>query len=96
MYLGVVPVVTNWSAAGDEFSLLMDNNPLSDFVELPEGHESLNYSNLLCGVIRGALEMVQLEVIVWFVQDHLKGDSSTELRVRFVRKLEDAVPAGED
>ena len=96
MYLGVTPVVTNWSAAGDEFSLLLDSNPLSDFVELPDGHETLNYSNLLCGAIRGALEMVQLEVNVWFVQDHLKGDNSTELRVRFIRKLEDAVPAGDD
>jgi len=58
MFLGIVPVVTNWSASGDEFSLLLENNPLTDFVELPEGHSSLNYSNILCGVLRGALEMV--------------------------------------
>ena len=58
MYMGVTPVVTNWSAAGDEFSLLLDSNPLIDFVELPDGHQSLNYSSILCGAIRGALEMV--------------------------------------
>jgi len=58
MFLGITPVVTNWSPAGDEFSLLIENNPLIDFVELPEGHGRLNYSNILCGVLRGALEMV--------------------------------------
>ena len=58
MFLGITPAVTNWSAAGDEFSLIMEHNPLTDFVELPDGHSSLNYSNMLCGVLRGALEMV--------------------------------------
>lgn len=96
MFLGITPVVTNWSPAGDEFSLLIENNPLIDFVELPEGHSRLNYSNILCGVLRGALEMVQLDVNVWFVQDQLKGDSITEVRLKFIRRLEDAVPAGED
>lgn len=96
MFLGVTPVVTNWNSAGDEFSLLMETNPLADFVELPEGHGQLRYSNILCGVLRGALEMVQLDVCVWFVQDQLKGDSVTELRLRFNKRIEDAIPAGED
>ncbi|KAK2149848.1 hypothetical protein LSH36_434g00009 [Paralvinella palmiformis] len=87
MFLGIVPVVTNWSASGDEFSLLLENNPLTDFVELPEGHSSLNYSNILCGVLRGALEMVEMEVAVWFVQDQLKGDNLTEIRLKFIKRL---------
>jgi len=58
MYLGITPVVSNWSPAGDEFSLLLENNPLTDFVELPEGHDALNFSNILCGVLKGSLEMV--------------------------------------
>lgn len=58
MYLGITPSITNWSPAGDEFSLILENNPLVDFVELPDSHSSLIYSNLLCGVLRGALEMV--------------------------------------
>jgi len=96
MFLGITPVVTNWSPAGDEFSLLIENNPLTEFVELPEGHQKLNYSQVICGALRGALEMVQLDVTVWFVQDQLKGDSITELRVKFLKRLEDAVPVGED
>lgn len=39
---------------------------------------------------------VQLDVKTWFVQDQLKGDNVTEIRVKFVKRLEDAVPAGED
>lgn len=96
MFLSVSPSIGNWSPAGDEFSLIFENNPLIDFVELPEGHNPLNYSQVLCGAIRGALEMVQLEVQCSFVQDQLKGDHVTEIRVKFIQRLEDAVPAGED
>ncbi|CAD7082947.1 unnamed protein product [Hermetia illucens] len=96
MYLNVQPTIANWSAAGDEFSLIFDNNPLTDFVELPQDLTNLRYSAILCGCIRGALEMVQLEVQCWFVQDQLKGDNNTEIRVKFIRRLEDAIPAGED
>lgn len=51
-----------------EFALVFDENPLAEFVELPEealasnqpgsSKEGLWYSNVLCGAIRGALEMV--------------------------------------
>lgn len=96
MYLGTSPSITNWSPAGDEFSLILETNPLTEFVELPESHVNLKYSNIIPGVIRGALEMVQTEVVACFVHDQLKGDSTSELRVKFVRRLEDAIPAGED
>ena len=39
---------------------------------------------------------VQLDVKVWFLQDQLRGSDTTEIRVKFLKKLEDAVPAGED
>ena len=32
---------------------------LNDFVELPETLSALHYSNIVCGVVRGALEMVR-------------------------------------
>uniref|UniRef100_A0A8C4JMF3 Trafficking protein particle complex subunit 3L n=2 Tax=Dromaius novaehollandiae TaxID=8790 RepID=A0A8C4JMF3_DRONO len=90
MYLGVTPSVSCTSATGDEFSLILDKNPLVDFVEeLPAERASLCYCNLLCGVIRGALEMVHLAAEVTFLQDKLKGDAVTEIGIIFLRKTED-------
>jgi Transport protein particle (TRAPP) component len=40
---------------------VLTDNPLADFVELPDEYRDLRYSNLLPGVIRGALEMVWRE-----------------------------------
>lgn len=57
-YLGIFPQVNNWNAAGDEFSLIFDNNPLIEFVELPDHCSHLKYSNILVGILRGACEMV--------------------------------------
>jgi len=95
-FLGIAPQVTNWNSTGDEFSLIFESNPLAEFVELPEGRSNLWYSSILAGVIKGSLEMVQMEVEAGFVQDVLRGDSITEMRVRFIKKLEDAVPVGEE
>ncbi|KAK2499267.1 hypothetical protein MC885_021635, partial [Smutsia gigantea] len=70
MYLGITPSITNWSPAGDEFSLILENNPLVDFV--------------------------QMAVEAKFVQDTLKGDGVTEIRMRFIKRIEDNLPAGEE
>ena len=44
---------------GSSFTLTLDENPLAEFVELPEDvlEGGIWFSNVLCGVIRGALEM---------------------------------------
>eukprot|EP01134_Creolimax_fragrantissima_P001960 CFRG1960T1 len=88
-FLGIQPAVTNWSNDGKDFSLIFDNNPLCDFVELPADHPNLSYSNLLCGVIRGALEMVQMKVECKFVQDVLQGHTTTEMRVRLLEIIDE-------
>merc|ERR1711937_674732 len=95
-YLNISPRVTNWNSERDSFSLILDNNPLTDFVELPSELAALNYCQMICGVIRGALEMVQLEVTAKVEKDALKGSGSTEIRICFVKKLQDAMPVGED
>ena len=57
-------------------------NPLAEFVELPPQYQGLNYSNLLCGVIRGALEMVRFWAF-WLVVIHESKDRMIQ-RLTFV------------
>ncbi|XP_074594658.1 blocked early in transport 3 [Brevipalpus obovatus] len=96
MYLNITPAITNWSPGNDEFSIILDSNPFAEYIELPDHLTNLRYCNILPGIIRGALEMVQIEVKSWFAQDYLRGDTTTELRVKFIKKLEDVMPQGED
>lgn len=62
MFLGITVEVSNWSADSNAFSLILTDNPMVEFVELPVQYQELQYCHLLCGVIMGALEMVQLNV----------------------------------
>jgi len=80
MYLGVQGIVENWSQDGRECSLRLPDNPLTDFVELPQGYSELRYSNILCGVIRGALEMLSMRTECFFASDQLHGDEATIIR----------------
>ena len=63
MFLGTVATCTNWAtdAQGNatECSLILDDIPFVDYVELPPSLSELRYSNILCGVIKGALEQVR-------------------------------------
>ena len=63
MFLNISPTVTNWTSDNNQFSLIFEENPLADFVELPDdgrAQDELWFSNILCGVLRGALEMVRM------------------------------------
>lgn len=63
VFMNVVPTVTHWSEDGKGFGLVFEENPLGEFVELPDDGRAQNelwYSSILCGVLRGALEMVGL------------------------------------
>ena len=81
MFLGINVDVANWSVDGNSCSLMIQDNPFTDFVELPPQYAELHYCNILCGVVKGALEMVQMRVECSFVRDLLRGDEITELRV---------------
>lgn len=98
MFLNITPTIANWTPDNQQFSLLLAENPLAHYVELPDERacRELWYSNIYAGVLRGALEMVQLQVETEFVSDTLQGGQNTEIRVRLIKILEDELPAGED
>ncbi|KAK6201014.1 NO signaling/Golgi transport ligand-binding domain-containing protein [Scheffersomyces amazonensis] len=102
IFLNIVPTIENWSSDNKTCSLILpEPNPLTEFVELPITTDSkiskeLWYSQILCGVLRGALQMVQLDVDVNFVKDVLRGDDRTEIRLKLNKVLKDEIPAGED
>eukprot|EP00123_Amoebidium_parasiticum_P010801 comp20333_c0_seq1/m.25601 comp20333_c0_seq1/g.25601 ORF comp20333_c0_seq1/g.25601 comp20333_c0_seq1/m.25601 type:complete len:182 (-) comp20333_c0_seq1:234-779(-) len=96
MYMGIQPPVTNWSEDSKEFSVLLPDNPMNDFIELPPNHTKILFSNVIAGILRGGLEAMQLKCDVWFVQDVLRGDKETEIRLRLKEVLDDEVPPSDD
>jgi len=116
MFMGVNCEVTNFAADESSFSLILHDNPLAIFVELPPSSDGgqdyggggggadedgngcdlskIHYSNVYCGVIRGALEQVNLRVNCAFVRDTLHGEDVNEIRVELKEVLMDG--AGDD
>lgn len=41
------------------FNIVLNDNPLTDFVEIPESLIGLSYNNIICGAIRGAINSVK-------------------------------------
>ncbi|ETW32616.1 hypothetical protein PFTANZ_06662 [Plasmodium falciparum Tanzania (2000708)] len=91
MFLGISGTVTCVNKESNIFSIIFDNNPLSDFVELPKSLSSLNYCSLLCGVIKGALEQIRIKVNCYFVKDMLKGDDYYELYIQLNEVMKEEI-----
>lgn len=90
MFLGVSADVVN--AVGNEsYSLVFAENPLTPLVDLPDRFRQggLVYCNIICGVVRGALEQVGFHVETSYVRDPLRGDNVNEIRVIFKEKARD-------
>ena len=65
-------------------------------LQLPETLSSLNYSNIVCGVVRGSLEMVQFKVQCRFGSDTLQGADVSEIHVVLTEMLAEMPPNDED
>ena len=99
IFLNITPTITNWTNDSKQFSLVFEENPLADFVELPDderAQDELWYSNIFCGVLRGALEMIQMQVEAHFISDVLRGNDTTEMRISLIRYIDDELPPEDD
>ncbi|KAL4272115.1 hypothetical protein GQ457_13G018460 [Hibiscus cannabinus] len=96
MFLGVTASVTKWDADGSCCSIVLEENPLVDFVELLDTCQGLYYCNILSGVIRGALEMVVMKTEVTWLRDMLRGDDAYELQVKLLSQLPEEYPYKDD
>jgi trafficking protein particle complex subunit 3 len=86
------------------YTISFSDNPLAVFVELPSalgGHAndtskepSLEYSQLLVGMIRGMLEMLQYDVSCQFASTVLAGGETNEILLELNQVLQEG--AGED
>eukprot|EP00471_Norrisiella_sphaerica_P007494 CAMPEP_0184491460 /NCGR_PEP_ID=MMETSP0113_2-20130426/20465_1 /TAXON_ID=91329 /ORGANISM="Norrisiella sphaerica, Strain BC52" /LENGTH=150 /DNA_ID=CAMNT_0026875839 /DNA_START=11 /DNA_END=463 /DNA_ORIENTATION=- len=95
MFLGINAEVS-WSTDSRQFSVEFKNNPLIEFVELPERFKDLEYSNLLCGVIRGALHSVNMIVTTALKRSELRGDPLSEIQVTLKEIAAEKVTAEDD
>lgn len=89
-------MVDEWNDDRTACSLLLDDNPMIDHVELPENYESLVYCNMICGILRGALLQISLRVQVTVERDVLKGDDLTAIRVRLLEQIPEEYPFKDD
>ena len=86
-YLGIIGTYTQTSEK--EFHLKFTENPISLYVELPESLEGLCYSNIICGIMRGMLEISGFEIKCEFAKDKMKGDDINDLKITLVKLIEE-------
>lgn len=99
LFLNVAAAVGAWSSDGTACSLVLTDNPLADFVELPEPYRrgGLSYCQLLAGAVRGALSQVAFSTDVKVVRDALRdGGGVLELRVTLKEARDEAYPFRDD
>ncbi|KAK2949124.1 putative Trafficking protein particle complex subunit 3 [Blattamonas nauphoetae] len=86
MFLGI-NVQPTFTFSDTTFSFVFKENPLTDFVELPDNMKSVVYCNILCGVIQGALECVSIDSACQYTKDPLRGDDTNEIMVELKGSL---------
>eukprot|EP00056_Hartaetosiga_gracilis_P021848 m.26836 g.26836 ORF g.26836 m.26836 type:complete len:175 (+) comp9297_c0_seq3:71-595(+) len=96
MFLGVGASIGQWNEDETECVISLEENPLIAFVELPSEHSELSYSSVYCGAIKGAMEVIQYKTDVTIQKDPLKGDNTTEIKIKLLEVMEDQPPPEDD
>lgn len=88
VFLNITAEVEKYDDKSKGCFLVFRENPFAEYVILPTSLiNSLWYSNIICGMIRGALEAVGIIVEAYFERDVLRGDEATVVRLKFVKVL---------
>lgn len=87
MYLNITGEVHEVaSAERPTYDLIFTENPLTEFVELPPMFQKkLVYSQMLCGIIEGALEQVHLDTKATILKDIPNGDDTLTIRLELIQ-----------
>ena len=93
-YLGIIGTYNQVSEK--EYHLIFPENPISSYVELPESLEGLCYPNIICGILRGMMEISGFEIQCEFVKDKMKGDDINDLKITLVKLIEERFIDDED
>eukprot|EP01055_Gregarina_sp_Pseudo9_P000826 Gregarina_sp_Pseudo_9__825@NODE_1528_length_1523_cov_83_560647_g1416_i0_p1_GENE_NODE_1528_length_1523_cov_83_560647_g1416_i0NODE_1528_length_1523_cov_83_560647_g1416_i0_p1_ORF_typecomplete_len199_score30_85TRAPP/PF04051_16/4e32DUF3583/PF12126_8/0_21_NODE_1528_length_1523_cov_83_560647_g1416_i09251491 len=89
IFLGVEAEVIRTESQGAICYIKLETNPLNEFVELPPSLENLEYGGFICGVIRGALEQLQMRVRITITQNTLRNDDFDEFKLELVELLKE-------
>lgn len=76
------------------YSIVFQDNPLTIFVELPETMADLPYNQLLAGMCRGMLELLQYDCQCHIAKSMVNGDDTNEIVVTLQQVLQEG--AGEE
>ena len=96
MFLNTTPQL--FQISDNVYSLVFEDSigGLIEGVKIPECLDhKLNYLAVISGAIRGAFEMVQVQVDCWWEEEILKGMPRNDLRIKFIRIIEEELPPGE-
>ena len=92
MFLGIeASVITAKEDETKSFTLSFPENPLDMYVELPKNLQNLEYSNVICGAIRGALNAINLRVKCYFLKDKIRAKDSNAKSYEIYVELEQVI-----
>lgn len=80
---------------GTEYLVTINENILAEFVEIPEEYikKGFAYSSILAGLVEGMMESIQIKVACAVEKCPTTSSTpSTELKVSFIKHIEDEIP----
>ncbi|KAL0231987.1 hypothetical protein PCE1_002983 [Barthelona sp. PCE] len=88
-FFGVSGTILSWNEENSQCVFLLKHNLLNNFVEIPAHLEGLKYNNMLCGVIKGALNAINFKVKVEEVESTVYGANDDVFSISLEELLHD-------